>query len=268
MEDGVCRKSQCHHWLKKSALCSLDGHPCVDGSDGIVCPVFLDESTRPSPAHVFDIHTGTWMLPEERECRHGSFKGVMTEEERKVVGKIAAMLNIGDRFVVADRWLDDTQTRRVEHPYLFDRIFDPVAKTSAFARGKIAELDSKVDDEMLMKLSDRERLVYGWVLEKFKIDSQNVGICGHEDNIFKCKGLYRRQARWACMDELVNCLLNPKAIEYWNRNGYPKGNGRLMRAPQGIPTIKDFRGWHDQTTLTEEEFNRISRVFRECINMK
>ena len=63
----MSRRSDCYHWFEDMGVCSIDGLPCDDGFCGVECGCFLDKSGRPSDDHVFDLHTGKWVLKDERK---------------------------------------------------------------------------------------------------------------------------------------------------------------------------------------------------------
>ena len=68
------------------------------------------------------------------------------------------------------------------------------------------------------------------------------------------------------MDELAVSLVNEKARTLWEEQGFPPNDGNWG---MNIKTRMElFRHSKTHETLTEDEFDRISEVFRKCINMK
>ena len=61
------KHANCYHWFGDMNICSLNGCPCDDLIDGQDCECYIDKSERPSENHVFDLHTGTWKLKDEKK---------------------------------------------------------------------------------------------------------------------------------------------------------------------------------------------------------
>lgn len=187
----------------------------------------------------------------------------MTSDERAVLEKLAAMSGQDTWFSIADRSLDWFQKKRLKRPFMFDRVYDKADGKCAEAYIGVGRLDAALSGKHISALTDAERTTYGRILDKLEIDSPNA--VSDSGSLFRQRGNTRRCHLWYCMDDLILSLRKKHAIAKWTEEGYPKAyDGR--GSSRHIQSMDEFRNCNLKPELTEEEFDRISRVFVECLN--
>ena len=202
---------------------------------------------------------------KEVKSRHRNTQWILTDAEKAALTRVAEVSH-NDWFSIADRWYDNTQTVHLTHKVKYDRVFDREIKRCVNAGPAIMKMDANVTDEHLEQVTPQEKDLYGRILHKYGIDSSRHMVTG-EEGIFSSKGYSQKIFRWFCMDELASSLVDRSAAARWAREGYPKVE-RILGKRLTETTIEDFRRDNRKYRLTEDEFNRISQVFLECISTK
>lgn len=185
----------------------------------------------------------------------------ITADELDVLVKVVESANL-EWFSFIKRNYGNRKDKTAEHFYPFDRILDVKTGNMMSIREGLERIESEITDNDIECLNEREKGIYAALFERSGLKSKFLNV--QYGGIFRNKGLFRRAVRWSAMDELADSFVNDEAKKLWEKEGYPIGV--LKMGLVNIPNIKWFRE-SDKDTLTEEEFDRISEVFRKCINM-
>lgn len=196
----------------------------------------------------------------------GRSRIILSDKQKGIVERLISASGLGGRFSIADRNLDTEQLKPVGRTIMFDRFFDAESGHCLPFRRGLIELDAALGDKASSVLSEEEMVVYGTLLEEFGVESKNM-VEDESGKIFRNRGLRRRFFRWCCMDELATALHSKEAAELWETEGHPRAKRGYGDKSEHVETMEEFRKDCDKYSLTEKEFDRISEVFRKCINM-
>lgn len=196
----------------------------------------------------------------EEYLRKGGTK--LTAEERKVIEKVVKAAKL-EWFSFVEGTNEKNKNKKSVCSYAFDRVFEANTKRFMSITDALKRIEDEISKKTLDCLDEHEKDVYASLYERSFIMSKYLK--PKYNGIFRNKGLWRRIARWSAMDELVEAMVNEDAKRLWNAEGYPMGV--LDMGLVNIPNLKWFRESIDKPSLTEEEFDRISEVFKKCINM-
>lgn len=186
----------------------------------------------------------------------------LTAEERKVIEKVVKAAKL-EWFSFVEGENEKTKNDKSVRSYAFDRVFEVNAKRFMSVTDALKRIENEISKKTLDCLDEHEKDIYASLYERSFVPSKYLK--PKYKGIFRNKGLWRRIARWSAMDELVEAMVNEDARKLWNAEGYPMGVRDMGLV--NIPNLKWFRESIDKPSLTEEEFDRISEVFKKCINM-
>lgn len=186
----------------------------------------------------------------------------LSVEERMVLEKVAKNGGLG-WFSYVQRNYGNRRKKDAEHFYPFDRILDTKTNEYISVRDALRRIEAEVGKETVEGLDDHEKGVYAALYERADIVSKFLKV--QYRGIFRNKGLFRRAVRWSAMDELADSFVSDEAKRLWDAEGYPK-EVVVRHDFVNVSPMKWFRE-SDKDLLSEEEFDRISEVFKKCINM-
>lgn len=186
----------------------------------------------------------------------------LTAEERKTIEKVVKNAKL-EWFSFVERPNGDSKNKKTGCFYSFDRVFELDTNRFISITDALKRIEDEISEKSLDCLDEHEKDVYAGLYERSFLVSKYLK--PKYKGIFRNKGLWRRIVRWSAMDELVESMVNEDAKKLWNAEGYPVGV--LDVGLVNISNLKWFRESIEKPSLTEEEFDRISEVFKKCINM-
>ena len=149
-----------------------------------------------------------------------------------------------------------------KHYNPFDNVVDTETGVSMNIRDALVRIEDEVRPDTFERMGKHELSVYADICEKVKFTSRFVE-CEY-GGIFRNKGVFRRAVRWSAMDELATAFVSKDALALWNSEGYVHDD--KWWSGTGMTPMEFFREG-DKLNLSEKEFDRISQVFKRCLDM-